>query len=112
AEKLIAREKPNYDGAEPSGTSVAILNALRLHTFTDHDRWRTAAERALASRPEGLADRPLAMTEALVALDYHADVPREVALVWPAGHAPDDLQAVLRAPLQCRPRRAARPRAA
>ena len=39
-EKLIAREKPAYDGAEPSGTSVALLNALRLATFTSDDRWR------------------------------------------------------------------------
>jgi uncharacterized protein YyaL (SSP411 family) len=97
AEKLIAREKPNYDGAEPSGTSVAILNALRLHTFTDQDRWRTVAEQALGSLHEVLAERPLAMTEALVALDYYLDVPREVALVWPAGQTPDELQAVLRA---------------
>jgi uncharacterized protein YyaL (SSP411 family) len=96
AEKLIAREKPNYDGAEPSGTSVAILDALRLQTFTDQDRWRAVAEKALGSLHEVLADRPLAMTEALVALDYFNDVPREVALVWPPGHPPDELQAVLR----------------
>ena len=48
-EKLIAREKPAYDGAEPSGTSVALLNALRLATFTADDRWRAIADRALAS---------------------------------------------------------------
>jgi len=96
AEKLIAREKPMYDGAEPSGTSVAILNALRLHTFTDQDRWRAVAQKAFGSLHEVLADRPLAMTEALVALDHFTDVPREVALVWPAGQAPDQLQAVLR----------------
>ncbi|HXU82201.1 MAG TPA: thioredoxin domain-containing protein [Polyangia bacterium] len=97
AEKLIAREKPTYDGAEPSGTSVAILNVLRLQTFTDDERWRAVAEKALRSLHEVLSERPLAMTEALVALDYFHDVPREVALVWPAGHPPDDLQAVLRA---------------
>ena len=96
AEKLIAREKPAYDGAEPSGTSVAILNALRLQTFTDEDRWRTVAEKALAGLHEVLTERPLAMTEALVALDYFHDVPREVALVWPPGHPPDELQEVLR----------------
>ncbi len=48
-EKLIAREKPTYDGAEPSGTSVAMLNALRLATFTGDDRWRAIADRAFAS---------------------------------------------------------------
>ncbi len=36
------------------------------------------------------------MTEALVALDYHLDVPKEVALVWPPGASPDALAAVLR----------------
>jgi uncharacterized protein YyaL (SSP411 family) len=37
------------------------------------------------------------MTEALVALDYYLDVPREVAVVWPAGADPEPLLAVLRA---------------
>ena len=46
-ERLIAREKPAYDGAEPSGTSVALLNALRLATFTTDDRWRQIAERGV-----------------------------------------------------------------
>ena len=48
-ERLIAREKPAYDGAEPSGTSVALLNALRLATFTSDDRWRAIADRAFAA---------------------------------------------------------------
>ena len=34
AERLIAREKPGRDGAEPSGASVATLDALRLAAFT------------------------------------------------------------------------------
>jgi uncharacterized protein YyaL (SSP411 family) len=97
AEKLIAREKPMYDGAEPSGTSIAIMNALRLHTFTGDERWRAVAQEALSSLHEILTERPLAMAEALVALDYHADVPKEVALVWPAGQGADGLHAVLRA---------------
>jgi uncharacterized protein YyaL (SSP411 family) len=98
AERLLARERPSYDGAEPSGTSVAILNALRLGTFTGDDRWRQVAERALGAVHEVLTDRPLAMTEALLALDYHSDRPREVAVVWPAGQqaAAEPLLAVLR----------------
>jgi uncharacterized protein YyaL (SSP411 family) len=87
AEKLLAREKPAYDGAEPSGTSVALMNALRLGTFTDDDRWRPVADRAFASIAGGLSEHPLALSEALLALDYATDQPREIALVWPRGGA-------------------------
>jgi uncharacterized protein YyaL (SSP411 family) len=99
SERLIAREKPAYDGAEPSGTSVAILNAVRLATFTADDRWRAIAERAFASLAGPLGSNPLALTEALVALDFAADEPREIAIVTPAGAQPgaaEPLLAVLR----------------
>jgi uncharacterized protein YyaL (SSP411 family) len=92
-EKLIAREKPAYDGAEPSGTSVALLSIQRLHTFTSDDRWRTIAGRALASLAGPLGENPLALTETLLAVDYATDEAREIAIVWPrdatiAGAAP------------------------
>ena len=59
-ERLLAREKPAYDGAEPSGTSVALLSALRLAAFTGDDRWRAIAERG-AGGPSGRAvQNPLA----------------------------------------------------
>src|SRR5205085_11167426 len=86
-ERLIAREKPAYDGAEPSGTSVALLNALRLATFTSDDRWRQIADRAFASIAGTLGQNPVALTEALVAFDYARDEPREIAIVWPSGGA-------------------------
>jgi uncharacterized protein len=84
-EALLAREKPAYDGAEPSGTSVALLNALRLGTFTGDDRWRAIAERAFGAVGTVLANRPMAMTEALLALDWASDHAREVAVIWPRG---------------------------
>jgi uncharacterized protein len=86
-EKLIAREKPAYDGAEPSGASVALLSALRLYTFTSDDRWRVIAERALASLAGPLMENPLALTETLLAVDYTTDEAREIAIVWPRGSA-------------------------
>ncbi|HVV50139.1 MAG TPA: thioredoxin domain-containing protein, partial [Polyangia bacterium] len=46
-ETLLAREKPSYDGAIPSGTSVAILNALRAAAFTGDDHWRAGADPAV-----------------------------------------------------------------
>ena len=87
-EKLIAREKPAYDGAEPSGTSVALLNALRLATFTSDDRWRAIADRAFAAIAPTLSENPLALTEALLALDYASDEAKEIAIVWPRDAAP------------------------
>jgi hypothetical protein len=98
-ERLIAREKPAYDGAEPSGTSVALLTALRLATFTSDDRWRAIADRALGGLAGAMTANPLALTEALVALDWATDEPREIAIVVPDGGDPraaEPLLAVLR----------------
>ncbi|MGH7756105.1 MAG: thioredoxin domain-containing protein, partial [Vulcanimicrobiaceae bacterium] len=82
-EELIAREKPKYDGAEPTGASVALLNALRLHTITGDDRWRTIAEQAFRAYAPTLAEHPAALSEMLLALDYVTDRPPEIVLVWP-----------------------------
>ncbi|HSZ82978.1 MAG TPA: thioredoxin domain-containing protein, partial [Polyangia bacterium] len=96
-EALLAREKPAYDGAEPSGTSVALLNALRLGTFTGDDRWRQIAEGAFGSVGAVLANRPMAMTEALLALDWANDHAREVAIVWPRGATIESARPLLEA---------------
>ena len=94
-EQLIAREKPTYDGAEPSGTSVALLNALRLGTFTSDDRWRAIADRAFAAINPTLTENPLGLTEALLALDHASDEPKEIAIVWPRDASPDAARPLL-----------------
>ena len=88
-EALIAREKPQYDGAEPSGTSVAWMNALRLASLTDDASWRTVATRAHASVAAVLANNPLALSEGLLALDWMTSTPREIVVTWPAAAAPE-----------------------
>jgi uncharacterized protein YyaL (SSP411 family) len=96
-ELLIAREKPTRDGAEPSGASVAVLNAVRLEAFTGSDRWREVAERALRWYAARLSEQPAQLCDLLLALDAFCEVPREVVLVWPAGEeAPEALLDVLR----------------
>jgi uncharacterized protein YyaL (SSP411 family) len=87
-EALLAREKPTSDGAIPSGTSVAILNALRAATFTDDDHWRAIANRAFGSLRDQLAQRAFGLAEALLALDFRTDRAREVAIVWPKQGGP------------------------
>ncbi len=80
-EELLAREKPAYDGAEPSGNSVQGLNLLRLHEFTTEDGYRKRAERTLAAFGATLARAPSALSEMLLALDYHLDTPKEIVIV-------------------------------
>jgi uncharacterized protein YyaL (SSP411 family) len=89
-EGLLVREKPTHDGAEPSGSSIAVMNALRLEAFTTDPRWRARAEGALRVHRQTLEEHPLAFTEMLSALDAATDVFREVVLVWPRGEAPPE----------------------
>jgi uncharacterized protein YyaL (SSP411 family) len=87
-EQLVAREKPGHDGAEPSGASVALLDALRIHAFTSDDRWRQVAVRAFQAHAAVLEQQPAALHEMLLALDYFTDDAPEVVVVWPEGSAP------------------------
>jgi hypothetical protein len=89
-ERLIARQRPTHDGAEPSGASIATLNALRLAAFTGDDRWRRVAARALAQYAATLREQPAALGEMLLAVDFATDVPREVVLVWREGEPPPE----------------------
>jgi len=84
-EKLIVREKPGYDGAEPSGNSVAILNLLRLAEFTFKDDYRKRAERALMSFLGGTESNQIALSEMLLSLDFYLDSPKEIVIVAPEG---------------------------
>ncbi|MCP5109529.1 MAG: thioredoxin domain-containing protein, partial [bacterium] len=80
-EQLLARAKPAHDGAEPSGNSVAALNLLRLYEFTGEDRYRERAEKALQAFATILSQRPAALSEMLLALDFHHDTPKEIVIV-------------------------------
>ncbi|HEX9307133.1 MAG TPA: thioredoxin domain-containing protein, partial [Anaeromyxobacter sp.] len=96
-DRLIAREKPTHDGAEPSGASVAILNALRLHAFTTDEAWWKIASAALRHYAGALEAQPVALAEMLLAVDFATDAAHEVVLVWPEGEpVPEPFLAVLR----------------
>jgi uncharacterized protein YyaL (SSP411 family) len=46
---LAARRKPLQDSPTPAGNPAAIIALLRLHAFTNDQKYRQAAERALAA---------------------------------------------------------------
>ena len=82
-EKLLAREKPLYDGAEPSGNAVAALNLLRLAELTGQASYKQRAEKTLKTVVENLNKNPLSYSEWMVAVDFYHKKTHEVVLVLP-----------------------------
>ena len=84
-ETLLTREKPDYDGAEPTGNAVALSNLLRLHELTSDDRHRARADALLTAFGSRLARRPSALPYMLTGLDFAGGPVKEIVLVSPAG---------------------------
>lgn len=84
ARDLILRVKEDYDGAEPSGNSVATLSLLRLGATTGCKDFAEAAEKTLRLFALRLQQVPQAVPYMLVALDFSMQEPRRAVL---AGHA-------------------------
>jgi uncharacterized protein YyaL (SSP411 family) len=80
-ETVLARDKPRYDDAEPSGNSVQALNLLRLAEFTSDDRYRKRAEGTLRAFAGTLATSPTALSVLLLAVDFHLSAPKEIVIV-------------------------------
>ena len=95
-EALLVREKPDFDGSEPSGNSVAVENLLRLHELTGDDRWRAQAEALLRAFGPALAGNPQILPRMLCGLDLALDRPKEIVIITPpgGGGAPELLAAL------------------
>ena len=95
-EALLAREKPAYDGAEPTGNSVAALTLLRLAALTSDAALGAQAEALLRSFDGLLTAAPAALGEMLLAVDFLLAEVRELVLLRPAGGDDSALLDVLR----------------
>ena len=84
ATDLILRVKDDYDGAEPSGNSVAVLALLRLGAITDRKEFRQAAEKTLRLLADRLQRLPQAVPHLLCALDFWLEEPRRVVIAGDA----------------------------
>ena len=87
ASDLILRVKEDYDGAEPSGNSVAILALLKLAAITERTDFKTAAEKSLRLFSERLQQMPQAVPYLLLALNFWLEEPRRVVLAGDARSA-------------------------
>ena len=84
---LVLRSKTGYDGALPSGNSVAALALLRLARLTGEEAYADRAVAILRSYREPLEQMPAAFGALLWALDFYLDTAKEVALVGPSAAA-------------------------
>jgi uncharacterized protein YyaL (SSP411 family) len=84
---LILRVKDDYDGAEPSGNSVATLALLKLAAITGREDFRQPAEATLQLSAHRLQSQPAALAFMLHALDFWLDEPRRVVIAGESNHA-------------------------
>ena len=83
-EALLLRQKEYYDGALPSGNSVALQNQLRLmHLTGDPNLEKNALDLSRAAFAAA-GDQPAGHTMLLCALDYALGPTREIVLVGEA----------------------------
>jgi len=80
AEDLILRVKDDYDGAEPSGNSVATLALLKLAGIAGREDLRKPAETTLRLFAHRLQTFPQAMPFMLHAVDFWLEEPRRVVV--------------------------------
>jgi uncharacterized protein YyaL (SSP411 family) len=81
ASDIIIRTKNDYDGAEPSGNSISVLNLLQLHAITSDQSYKDKAERTLLYFAGKLAKYPYTMPEMLVGMEWHHYAPTEIVIV-------------------------------
>jgi len=84
-EALITRPKELYDGAMPSGNSVAALAFLKLGRLRSSKVLTDIGEKALRAFSHEAAAYPQGYTFFLLALDYYLEPPRQVVIAGSRG---------------------------
>ena len=77
---LILRFKEDYDGAEPSGNSLAMLALQKLAAICGREDYQKTVEKCFEAFAERLDQLPQALPLMLLALDYRLEPPRRVVI--------------------------------
>ena len=91
AERLIVRSKPAYDGAVPTGNSVAALVLFKIGRLTMDMRFTNEAERVLKVFSGQIQKSPTSLSAMLIALDFSIGPAREVVIAADA-QQPDTIE--------------------
>ena len=82
---LIVRTRPTYDGAIPSGNSVAALGLLRLAKLLDNPGYYEMAQKVLEANYTFMERAPQGYVKMLCAVDFFLFPPKEIAIVGTQG---------------------------
>jgi len=91
---ILVRTKEQYDGAEPSGNSVAVLNLLKLSQMTEHREWQEIAEQTFRFFSKALEQHPNVLPLMVSALARMHETPKQIVIV--GGKEDDRTQRLLR----------------
>ncbi len=84
-ETLIVESKEAYDGALPSGNSVAASNLMRLGRMTGRTEWEERAEQTFQAFGSSVVQYPAGFTQFLAALDFMIGPGREIVIAGEGG---------------------------
>lgn len=90
AEQLFARPKELYDGALPSGNSVAAYNLLRLSRLTEDQRLQDLSRRQLEAFGGSVTEAPSYYSFFLLAVLLDGTPPVDLHILTPAGKTGDE----------------------
>ena len=80
AENILVRKKELYDGAIPSGNSVAMLNLIRLGKMTANPELEKKAAQIGRAFSRSISQAPAAYTMLMAALDFATGQSNEVVI--------------------------------
>ena len=81
SEKLIVRSKTAYDGAIPSGNSVAVMNMVKLTRITGNTKWAELAEKTMRAFSEDVNRMPTGYTLMLTGFMFDTQNSKEIVIV-------------------------------
>ena len=94
-ETLIVRSKTGYDGATPSGVSMAVHSLLRLDKLLNRPDFRQKVETTLDVYYQQIERSPSGSAQMLCELDFLLSTPKEIAIA--SRRESDDTHATLTA---------------
>lgn len=81
SEQMISRSKEIYDGATPSGNSVALMNLMRLARMTGDTALEQQADQVMTTFSAQIMSHPMAFTQFLAACDFIIGPSQEIVVV-------------------------------